>query len=78
MSVAHGMVKKIAVFPTIKKKIHLKERTSGCYSSANKYNPTTHTSTMFFGHRHLPLELEVEKGSTYYNLGEWVHHFYLS
>lgn len=28
-----------------------------------------------FGHRHLPLELEVTESSTYFNLGEWVHHF---
>lgn len=25
-----------------------------------------------FGHRHLPLQLPVGKGATYYNLGEWV------
>ena len=28
-----------------------------------------------FGHRHLPLELEVANDSKYINLGEWVNHF---
>ncbi|GAA4827206.1 UDP-2,3-diacylglucosamine diphosphatase [Algivirga pacifica] len=27
-----------------------------------------------FGHRHLPLELEVDKRAIYMNIGEWVHH----
>lgn len=25
-----------------------------------------------FGHRHLPIELEIEKDSTYFNLGDWL------
>lgn len=32
----------------------------------------THHDLYIFGHRHLPLELEVGKTSTYFNLGEWV------
>jgi UDP-2,3-diacylglucosamine hydrolase len=28
-----------------------------------------------FGHRHLPLELSIEEGSTYFNTGEWVTKF---
>ena len=31
-----------------------------------------HHDYYIFGHRHLPLELEVGPNSTYYNLGEWV------
>lgn len=27
-----------------------------------------------FGHRHLPLQLEVNSRATYYNLGEWIHY----
>ncbi|MBV6648037.1 MAG: UDP-2,3-diacylglucosamine diphosphatase [Cyclobacteriaceae bacterium] len=32
-----------------------------------------HHDYYVFGHRHLPLELEVGESSTYFNLGEWVH-----
>lgn len=31
-----------------------------------------HFDYYVFGHRHLPLTMEVGKGSTYFNLGEWV------
>jgi UDP-2,3-diacylglucosamine hydrolase len=27
-----------------------------------------------FGHRHLPLEIELSKGSKYFNLGEWINY----
>ena len=30
---------------------------------------------MIFGHRHLPLDVEINADSRYINLGEWVHHF---
>jgi UDP-2,3-diacylglucosamine hydrolase len=33
----------------------------------------THHDFYIFGHRHLPLELEVAPGSKYINLGEWVN-----
>ena len=33
---------------------------------------TSHHDYYIFGHRHLPLELEVATGSTYINLGEWL------
>ena len=38
-------------------------------------NKNTHFDYYIFGHRHLPLELEVGKSSTYINLGEWVSQF---
>jgi UDP-2,3-diacylglucosamine hydrolase len=28
-----------------------------------------------FGHRHLPLEIQLGKGATYVNLGDWITHF---
>ncbi|HLW19269.1 MAG TPA: UDP-2,3-diacylglucosamine diphosphatase [Cyclobacteriaceae bacterium] len=34
-----------------------------------------HFDYYIFGHRHLPLELEVAENSTYINLGEWVSQF---
>lgn len=35
----------------------------------------THHDLYIFGHRHLPLELEVGENATYINLGEWVSQF---
>lgn len=29
---------------------------------------------MIFGHRHLPLEIDLDNGGKYINLGEWLHH----
>lgn len=29
---------------------------------------------MIFGHRHLPLDIELNNGGRYINLGEWIHH----
>jgi UDP-2,3-diacylglucosamine hydrolase len=34
-----------------------------------------HHDYYIFGHRHLPLELEVAEKSMYINLGEWVNYF---
>lgn len=38
-------------------------------------NLKMHFDYFVFGHRHLPLELPVEKDSLYINLGEWVSQF---
>ncbi|MGM0635820.1 MAG: UDP-2,3-diacylglucosamine diphosphatase [Bacteroidota bacterium] len=35
----------------------------------------THYDYFVFGHRHLPLEIEVGKNSTYYNLGDWINYY---
>lgn len=35
----------------------------------------SHHDYYIFGHRHLPLELEVGKNATYFNLGEWVSQY---
>lgn len=34
-----------------------------------------HYDYFIFGHRHLPLEIQVGEGSTYINLGDWISHF---
>ena len=34
-----------------------------------------HFDYFVFGHRHLPMELEVGERSVYFNLGDWIHHF---
>lgn len=34
-----------------------------------------HFDYFIFGHRHLPMEIDLGKGSTYINLGDWIDHF---
>jgi UDP-2,3-diacylglucosamine hydrolase len=39
---------------------------------AKEIEATSHFDYYVFGHRHLPLELQVGEASLYFNLGEWV------
>ena len=34
-----------------------------------------HFDYFIFGHRHLPLEIELSQNSTYINLGDWINHY---
>ena len=34
-----------------------------------------HRDYFIFGHRHLPLEIDLENDSKYINLGDWISHF---
>lgn len=34
-----------------------------------------HYDYFIFGHRHLPMQIEVGPNSTYYNLGDWINHY---
>ncbi|MCW5519873.1 UDP-2,3-diacylglucosamine diphosphatase [Aureitalea sp. L0-47] len=36
---------------------------------------TKHYDYFVFGHRHLPMEIEVGPNSTYFNLGDWISHY---
>ncbi len=36
---------------------------------------TKHYNYFVFGHRHLPLEINLKDNSTYINLGDWIHYF---
>ena len=36
---------------------------------------TKHYDYLIFGHRHLPLEIQVGENSKYINLGDWIHYF---
>jgi UDP-2,3-diacylglucosamine hydrolase len=42
---------------------------------AKEIQKQQHNDFYIFGHRHLPLDVEVDSTSRYVNLGEWVHHF---
>jgi len=34
-----------------------------------------HYDYFVFGHRHLPMEIKVGENSTYFNIGDWIHHY---
>ena len=36
---------------------------------------TKHYDYFIFGHRHLPMEIQVGENATYYNLGDWINHY---
>jgi UDP-2,3-diacylglucosamine hydrolase len=36
---------------------------------------TKHYDYFIFGHRHLPMEITISENSTYYNIGDWIHHY---
>jgi UDP-2,3-diacylglucosamine hydrolase len=36
---------------------------------------TEHFDYLIFGHRHLPLDIQLNENSRYVNLGEWVNNF---
>jgi UDP-2,3-diacylglucosamine hydrolase len=40
---------------------------------AKEVEQQSHHDYYIFGHRHLPLDLEVSNNSRYINLGEWLH-----
>jgi len=42
---------------------------------AKKKLETKHIDYFLFGHRHLPMEIEVGKNSKYINTGDWITHF---
>lgn len=36
---------------------------------------TKHYDYFVFGHRHLPMEIQVGEQATYFNLGDWINHY---
>lgn len=36
---------------------------------------TAHYDYFVFGHRHLPMQIELQEDSTYFNLGDWISYF---
>ena len=40
-----------------------------------KLESESHRDFYVFGHRHLPLDIDLSNNSKYYNLGEWVNGF---
>ena len=52
-----------------------KEEDEWLFQFCKDMNNKSHFDYYVFGHRHLPLEMEVAKGVMYYNLGEWMSSF---
>lgn len=42
---------------------------------SKEYLEKKHVDYFVFGHRHLPLEIQLQPDSVYYNLGEWINYF---
>lgn len=45
------------------------------YVFCNEYLEKEHIDLFVFGHRHLPLNIELDKNSRYINLGDWLRYF---
>jgi len=53
---------------------HFDEEKEWLLHYAREKSKKEHYDYFIFGHRHLPLDLEVNEKSRYINLGEWMHH----
>lgn len=42
---------------------------------AKKKSKEKHRDYFLFGHRHLPLEIDLDNNSKYINLGDWINHY---
>lgn len=45
------------------------------YQYCKQMEKSAHYDYYIFGHRHLPLEMDVNQSSKYINLGEWMNHY---
>lgn len=45
------------------------------YLFCNEYLEKEHIDLFVFGHRHLPLNIELDKNARYINLGDWLRYF---
>lgn len=74
MGIAHYWSKNSRI-TNEKKEDKFKDQDEWLLQYSREIESKEHHDLYIFGHRHLPLELKVADQSTYYNLGEWVHHF---
>jgi UDP-2,3-diacylglucosamine hydrolase len=56
-------------------KIFLGEEKEWLAKYAKRKLETKHYDYFIFGHRHLPMEIQVGANSTYFNLGDWITHY---
>ena len=55
--------------------IFLGEENEWLATYAKRKLESQHFDYFIFGHRHLPMEINVGPNSTYFNLGDWINHF---
>jgi UDP-2,3-diacylglucosamine hydrolase len=55
--------------------IFLGEENEWLATYAKRKLETAHYDYFVFGHRHLPMEIKVGEQSTYFNIGDWIHHY---
>ncbi|PKA82992.1 UDP-2,3-diacylglucosamine hydrolase [Ulvibacter sp. MAR_2010_11] len=77
----HGM--RLAHYLSVKNKLisgdedrkFLGEENEWLAQYAKRKLETQHYDYFIFGHRHFPMEIQVGEKSTYFNLGDWIHHY---
>lgn len=57
-----------------KDRVFLGEENEWLIVYCREYLQRKHKDYFVFGHRHLPLDIDLGQGSRYINLGEWMHH----
>lgn len=71
--IAHAWSRKSRISNNKKGETFNKQEDEYLWIYCSEVERTKHHDFYVFGHRHLPLDLEVGKDSRYINVGEWVH-----
>jgi UDP-2,3-diacylglucosamine hydrolase len=73
ISIAHFWSRKSRISNAVKEEKFSGEENEFLLTYCRALEKKNHHDFYIFGHRHLPLDLEVGESSRYINLGEWVH-----
>lgn len=73
MSIAHYWSRKSRINNILKEERFQGEENEFLLTYCKEMEKSSHHDFYVFGHRHLPLDLNVGSNSRYVNLGEWVH-----
>lgn len=75
MTIANNWSQKSRINNEKKEESKFHEEEEWLFTYTKKIEEKEHHDYYVFGHRHLPLDLEINGNSRYINLGEWVNHF---
>ena len=75
MRIGHYMSVKNKLISGDEDAIFLGEENEWLVQYCKRKLETKHYDFFVFGHRHLPLEIALQKDSKYINLGDWIQHF---
>lgn len=75
MRLAHYLSVKNKIISGDEDKKFLGEENEWLAQYAKRKLESKHYDYFIFGHRHLPMEIQVGDNSTYFNLGDWISHF---